>query len=111
VAVGVAGLGAGLTFAAMPTLIVRSVSADVTGSETGFYQIVRSVGLWTGSALATALLASQTSPNSPWPAESGFIEALTGGRRTLSRRRCRSLVDDAQRLHASRFGAFALAPA
>ena len=41
---GVAGIGVGLTFAAMPGFIVRAVPRRETGSATGFYQVLRNVG-------------------------------------------------------------------
>ena len=76
VAVGLAGIGAGFTFAAMPGFIVRSVPAEETGSATGFYQVVRSIGLSTGSAVATAILAIYTLKGSALPKVEGFSVAL-----------------------------------
>ena len=36
--------GIGFTFAAMPGFIVRAVPQRETGSATGFYQVLRSIG-------------------------------------------------------------------
>lgn len=61
VVTGIAGLAMGFTYAAMPGFIVTSVKAHETGSAMSFYQVLRSVGLATGSALSAALLAIFTS--------------------------------------------------
>jgi MFS family permease len=75
-AVGIAGIGAGFTFAAMPGLIVRAVPAAETGSAMGFYQVLRSIGLSVGSALAAAILAIYTTKGHTYPAGGGFRTAL-----------------------------------
>jgi MFS family permease len=56
VAMGVVGLGLGLTFAAMPGLIVGSVPQDETSSAMSFYQVTRYVGFSIGAGLAVTLL-------------------------------------------------------
>ena len=56
VTMGVIGVGMGLTFAAMPGLIVGSVPQEETGSAMGFYQVSRYVGFSIGSGLAVTLL-------------------------------------------------------
>lgn len=58
VAVGMAvcGLGNGYVFAAMPGLIVRFVPIRETGSAMSFNQILRYLGLSTGSALVVTVL-------------------------------------------------------
>ena len=76
VAVGVAGLGIGFTFAAMPGFIVRAVPQHETGSATGFYQVLRNIGLSVGSALGVAVLASRTPPGHTFPAIGGFRAVL-----------------------------------
>jgi MFS family permease len=76
VASGVAGLGVGLTFAAMPGFIVRAVPRKETGSATGFYQVLRNVGLSVGSALGAAVLSSYTHHGSTFPTVEGFRTAL-----------------------------------
>ncbi len=72
VAVGLAGLGVGFTFAAMPGFIVRAVPESETGSATGFYQVLRNLGTATGSALGGGLLASATIHGSTLPDLAGF---------------------------------------
>src|SRR6202012_5552070 len=73
---GVLGLGYGLTYAAIPGIIVRAVPESETGSATGFYQVVRYIGFSVGSALAASLLASATPSGSHLPTVSGY-HALT----------------------------------
>jgi MFS family permease len=58
VSMGLLGTGLGLTFAAMPGLIVSAVPARETGSAMGFYQVVRFVGFSLGSGLCVSLLDS-----------------------------------------------------
>jgi predicted MFS family arabinose efflux permease len=79
VAMAMAGIGVGFTFAAMPGLIVRAVPADETGSALGFYQVVRYVGFAGGSALAASLLAGYTRHGSQLPTRSGFVTAMAVG--------------------------------
>lgn len=76
VIMGIAGLGAGLTFAAMPGYIVRATPAADTGAALGFYQLLRSIGLSIGSAVAGAMLAHFTAPGAALPAQAGFLTAL-----------------------------------
>jgi MFS family permease len=64
---GLAGVGAGLTFAAMPGLIVAAVPAGEVGSATGFNQVLRSVGFATGSTAAATILATYTADRYPDP--------------------------------------------
>lgn len=76
VTVGIAGLGIGFTFAAMPGFIIRAVPAAETGSATGFYQVLRSIGLSVGSALGAMVLLSYTHPGAIYPAVGGFTTSL-----------------------------------
>ena len=76
VASGLAGLGVGLTFAAMPGFIVRAVPRSETGSATGFYQVLRNIGLSVGSALGAAILIAFTHPGHTFPTVGGFHAAL-----------------------------------
>ena len=73
---GVSGLGIGFTFAAMPGFIVRAVPAAETGSATGFYQVLRSIGLSLGSAFGAAVLLAYTRPGHSLPDVGGFEVAL-----------------------------------
>jgi MFS family permease len=73
---GFAGFGVGLTFAAMPGFIVRAVPRSETGSATGFYQVLRNIGLSVGSALGAAVLSSFTHSGHTFPTVGGFRTAL-----------------------------------
>ncbi len=66
----------GLTFAAMPGFIVRAVPRSETGSATGFYQVLRNIGLSVGSALGAAILIAFTHPGHTFPTVGGFHAAL-----------------------------------
>lgn len=57
VLMGLMGAGLGVTFAAIPGLIVSAVPTTETGSALGFYQVVRSVGFSVGSALVASVLS------------------------------------------------------
>jgi MFS family permease len=87
---GLAGIAIGFTFAAMPGFIVRAVKPSETGSATGFYQLLRSVGLSVGSALAAAILTAYTHPGHTYPLAEGFqitlliASALCAGTAALS---------------------------
>ncbi len=72
VAAGFAGIGIGFTFAAMPGFIVRAVPPSETGSAMGFYQVLRSIGLSVGSALAAAVLTAYTHAGRTNPTIEGF---------------------------------------
>jgi MFS family permease len=76
VTTGFAGLGVGFTSGAMPGFIVRAVAPSETGSATGFYQVVRSIGLTVGSALSAAVLLAHTRPGQALPDVEGFEVAL-----------------------------------
>ena len=68
----VLGLGFGLTYAAIPGMIVRAVPESETGSATGIYQVVRYIGFSLGSALAASLLAANTPAGSQLPDLTGY---------------------------------------
>jgi MFS family permease len=76
VASGMAGIGIGFTFAAMPGFIVRAVPPSETGSAMGLYQVLRSIGLSLGSALAAAVLITYTAPGDTYPRYQGFRVTL-----------------------------------
>lgn len=76
VIMGVMGLGYGLTYGAIPAMIVRAVPESETGSATGFYQVVRYIGFSLGSAITATLLASQTPAGSHLPRLAGY-DAIT----------------------------------
>jgi len=76
VASGMAGIGIGFTFAAMPGFIVQAVPPSETGSAMGLYQVLRSIGLSLGSALAAAVLVSSTRSGQIYPTYEGFRVTL-----------------------------------
>jgi MFS family permease len=76
VTVAICGLGVGFTTGAMPGFIVRAVAQSETGSATGFFQVVRSIGLTLGSALSAAVLTAHTRHGQALPGADGFTEAL-----------------------------------
>jgi MFS family permease len=76
VTVAVCGLGVGFTTGAMPGFIIRAVPQSETGSATGFYQVVRSIGLTVGSALSAAVLMAHTRHGQALPDVDGFKAAL-----------------------------------
>jgi MFS family permease len=79
VAMGVLGVGFGLTFAAIPGLIARAVPDEEVGSALGFYQVIRAVGFSIGSALTATILAVHTPAGALAPSEDGFLTALWVG--------------------------------
>lgn len=70
------GIGLGLTFAAIPGLIVRAVPDSETGSAMGVYQVARYIGFSLGSALAAAILAAHTQSHEQLPTEVGYSWVL-----------------------------------
>lgn len=76
VTAGIVGLAMGFCFGAMPGLIVRAVPKGETGSATGFYQVIRGIGMSVGSAVAGAVLLAHTRHGQSLPDEAGFQTAL-----------------------------------
>lgn len=76
VMMAVLGVGLGLTFAAIPGLIVAAVPPGETGSAMGFYQVVRYVGFSLGSALVATILAAHTAVGRHLPEQVGFTIVL-----------------------------------
>jgi MFS family permease len=76
VTMGIVGLGIGFTFAAMPGFIIRAVPTAETGSATGFYQVLRNIGLSVGSAFGAAVLLGYTAHGATFPDLGGFRVAL-----------------------------------
>jgi MFS family permease len=76
---GIAGLGVGCTFAALPSLIVRAVPASETGSAMSFNQVLRYVGASLGSVLSATVLQAHTPPGQRFPTDAGYtVAALVG---------------------------------
>lgn len=75
-----AGLGVGLTFAAMPGLIVRSVPPHETGSAMSLNQVLRYIGYSIGSALSGTILEAHTAAGKLLPSNAGYtVAAVIGG--------------------------------
>lgn len=70
-AMAVAGLGSGLSFAGIPGLLVASVPRSETGSAIAFTMVVRYLGFSVGSALAVTALTFGGEGG-----EAGFVRAL-----------------------------------
>jgi MFS family permease len=79
VAMGVAGVGSGCSFGAMPGLIITSVPRTESGKAMGLYQVLRSAGFASGSALCAAVLAAFTSAGEAAPRIGGYQAVLTLG--------------------------------
>ena len=79
VVMGVAGLGVGCTFAALPGLILSAVPATETGSAMGFNQVLRMTGFSAGSALSAAVLELHTPAGQVLPTEDGYVAAALVG--------------------------------
>lgn len=72
---GVLGVGLGITFAAIPGVIVQAIPPRETGSAMGFYQVVRFTGFSLGSALTATILAAHVSGTGQ-PTVGGYIMVL-----------------------------------
>jgi predicted MFS family arabinose efflux permease len=69
---GIAGLGAGCTFAAMPALIVSAVPPDETASSMALNQVLRVIGFAVGSALSATVLDAYTPLGADLPRGTGY---------------------------------------
>jgi predicted MFS family arabinose efflux permease len=70
---GIAGLGAGGTFAAIPALIVGAVPAEQTASSMALNQVLRIIGFAVGSALSATVLDAYTPGEAALPRETGYV--------------------------------------
>jgi MFS family permease len=60
------GLGVGVSYAAMPAMVARSVAVEELGSSVGFNQVLRTVGSSLGTAVSAAVIAAHsTTENQP----------------------------------------------
>jgi MFS family permease len=75
VAMGLLGLGVGVTISVMPALIVSTVPAHETGSALSFNQVVKYIGYSMGSALSAAVLDAQVAPGRPLPGDHDYTAA------------------------------------
>lgn len=77
----VIGIGIGLGYAAMPTLIMRAVPVTESGAANGLNTLMRALGTSIASAAVAAVLANSavSSAGGSVPSESGFALALLFG--------------------------------
>ena len=77
----VIGIGIGLGYAAMPTLIMQSVPASETGAANGLNTLMRALGTSVAAAAVAAVLANSALNTSAAsiPSEAGFKLALVFG--------------------------------
>lgn len=69
------GVGIGVGYSVMPTLIVARTPVERTASATGINQVLRLMGGSLGAAGVTAVLSGSTPVGSTQPAESGYVVA------------------------------------
>jgi len=69
------GVGLGLAYAAMTSLIVQNVPREQTGAATGMNANIRTIGGSIGTALASSIITGHLQP-SGLPAESGFTDTF-----------------------------------
>ncbi|MFC8232039.1 MFS transporter [Streptomyces sp. NPDC057284] len=74
-AAGIFGLGIGLAFASMATLIVHSVPATQTGAATGMNANIRTIGGSLGAAVTGLLVTARLQPTG-LPQESGYTHGF-----------------------------------
>jgi MFS family permease len=69
------GVGLGLAYASMTSLIVQSVPREQTGVATGMNANIRTIGGSIGTALASWIITGHLQPNG-LPAEEGFTDTV-----------------------------------
>ena len=69
------GVGLGLAYASMTSLIVQSVPREQTGVATGMNANIRTIGGSIGTALASSIITGHLQPNG-LPAEEGFTDTF-----------------------------------
>jgi EmrB/QacA subfamily drug resistance transporter len=69
------GIGLGLAYASMTSLIVQNVPREQTGAATGMNANIRTIGGSIGTALASSIITGHIQP-SGLPAESGFTDTF-----------------------------------
>ena len=79
VSMALLGVGCGLSWSAMPRMIVSTVAPSQTGHAMGLYQLLRGIGMAVGSALAGVLLGAFTPAGSTLPDVGGYQAALLAG--------------------------------
>lgn len=66
------GLGLGIAYAAMTTVVVQSVPATQTGIASGMNSNLRTIGSALGTAVATAIVSGSTVQATGRPSETGY---------------------------------------
>jgi EmrB/QacA subfamily drug resistance transporter len=69
------GLGLGLAYASMTSLIVQNVPREQTGAATGMNANIRTIGGSIGTAVASSIITGHLQP-SGLPAEAGFTDTF-----------------------------------
>jgi EmrB/QacA subfamily drug resistance transporter len=69
------GIGLGLAYASMTSLIVQSVPREQTGAATGMNANIRTIGGSIGTAVASSIITGHLQP-SGLPAEAGFTDTF-----------------------------------
>ncbi|MEV5966172.1 MFS transporter [Kribbella sp. NPDC051952] len=69
------GIGLGMAYASMTSLIVQNVPREQTGAATGMNANIRTIGGSIGTALASSIITGHLQPNG-LPAESGFTDTF-----------------------------------
>jgi len=75
ISTAVFGLGLGLAYASMTSLIVQNVPREQTGAATGMNANIRTIGGSIGTALASSIITGHVQTNG-LPAESGFTDTF-----------------------------------
>ncbi len=75
ISTAVFGLGLGLAYASMTSLIVQNVPREQTGAATGMNANIRTIGGSIGTALASSIITGHLQPTG-LPAESGFTDTF-----------------------------------
>jgi EmrB/QacA subfamily drug resistance transporter len=75
ISTAVFGLGLGLAYASMTSLIVQNVPREQTGAATGMNANIRTIGGSIGTALASSIITGHLQ-TSGLPAESGFTDTF-----------------------------------
>jgi MFS family permease len=75
ISTAVFGLGLGLAYASMTSLIVQNVPREQTGAATGMNANIRTIGGAIGTALASSIISGHIQP-SGLPAEAGFTDTF-----------------------------------
>lgn len=68
------GVGVGISYSAMPLIIIARTPPERTASATGTNQVLRLMGGSVGAAVVAAVLAAHTAPGAQ-PAEAGYVVA------------------------------------